>query len=75
MRTLGEIPNTFKLYCFCAANCERSVVVDHQKVLWEQEDMTIPYFRKKVRCSECGTRTEDIRIVYVGETGFGYLDH
>ena len=74
MRTLGEIPSTFKLYAVCH-RCERSVEVDHKAVLEEQGDMTIEYFRQKVRCSECGKRTRDIRIVYVGNTGFGYREH
>ena len=75
MKTLAEIPLTFKLYCICAVNCERSVEVDRKTIMRDQGDMTIDYFRKKVRCSECGERTEDIRLVYVGKTGFGYREH
>jgi hypothetical protein len=46
-----------------------------EAVLASEGDMTIEYFRNKVRCSWCRRQTEDIRIVYVGKTGFGYRDH
>lgn len=72
---LSTIPTTFKVYCICAVNCERSVEIDHKALVWDQGDMTIPYFRKKIRCSQCGARTEDIKLVCVGKTGFGYRGH
>ena len=75
MRTIAEIPLSFKLYAICAVNCARSVEIDHKALMWDQGDMTLDYFRKKIRCSECGSRTEDIRLVYVGKTGFAYRDH
>jgi hypothetical protein len=71
---LSSIPDSFKLYAVCAA-CERMEEVDRLAVIEKSGDMTVKYFRTKVRCSECGKRTEDIRIVYVGKTGFGYRDH
>ncbi len=40
--------------------------VDRDAVIEKAGDMTVKLFRK---------RTEDIRIVYVGKTGFGYRDH
>ena len=74
MRTLTKIPDTFKLYAVCT-DCERMEEVDRLGVIEKAGDMTVTDFRKRVRCSACGTRTEDIRIVFVGETGFGYRDH
>lgn len=71
--TLGEIPPSFHVYGICHA-CERSELVDHLALVREQGDLTITYFRKLVRCQVCDRRTEDIRIVYVGKTGFGYRD-
>ncbi len=50
-------------------------LVDQQAVIEGQGDLSIADFRKRVKCSGCGMRTEDIRIVYQGETGFGYRDH
>lgn len=75
LKHLSEIPLSFRLYCICAVNCESSVEVDHKALMWEHGDLTIEYFRQKIRCSGCGERTEDIRLVYVGKTGFGYRDH
>ena len=74
MKHLTEIPHSFKLYAVCH-RCERMEEVDRKSIVGNQGDMTIAYFRTKIRCSECGTRTEDIRIVYVGTTGFGYRNH
>ena len=48
--------------------------IDHQAVIRDRGDMTVEQFRKLIRCSECGTKTEDIRIGYVGKTGFAYRD-
>ncbi len=50
-------------------------LVDHLSVVETQGDMTIEYLRQKVKCMSCGKRSEDIRIVYVGKTGFGYREH
>lgn len=74
MKHLSEISPAFRVYCICV-DCQRSEVVDHLQLVREQGDFTVPYFRSKVRCGECGVRTEDIRIVYVGNTAFGYRDH
>ena len=74
MRTLNKIPDTFKLYAVCT-DCGRMEEVDRLGVIEKAGDMTVTDFRSRVRCSGCGIRTEDIRIVYVGETGFGYRDH
>lgn len=74
MKHLCEISPDFRVYCICVG-CDRQEIVDHLQLVREQGDMTVEYFRSKARCSECGIRTEDIRIVYVGKTSFGYRDH
>ncbi len=74
MNTLAEIPPSFRVYGVCA-DCQRMELVDHLSVVETQGDMTIEYLRQKVKCMSCGKRSEDIRIVYVGKTGFGYRDH
>ena len=74
MNTLAEIPDSFRLYAVCT-KCVRMELVDRQAVIENQGDLSVADFRARVKCSECGKRTEDIRIVYQGETGFGYRDH
>ena len=49
--------------------------IDYKAVLEQHGDMTIEYFRSRVKCMSCGGKSQDIRIVYVGTTGFGYRDH
>jgi hypothetical protein len=67
MHTLAEIPKSFRVYGVCNF-CERSEYVDHHDLVERQGDMTIPYFRERVKCMACGERTQDIRIV-------GYRDY
>jgi uncharacterized Zn finger protein len=74
MRTLAEIALSFRVYGTCF-RCERQELIDHETIAQKQGDMAIPYFRTRVKCMSCGERSQDIRIVYVGKTGFGYRDH
>ena len=76
MKTLGDLLTSFQLYAVCTP-CERMERVPIRE-LAEQlgHDLTIDQTRRRLRCRGCGTRTGDIRIVYVGENaklaGFHY---
>lgn len=74
LKTLSEIPPTFTVSGVCVS-CERMEVIDHLDLVLRKGDMTVKQFKSKVRCKVCGQRTGDIRIAYVGNTGFSYRDH
>ena len=73
MNTLAQIPDSFRLYA-CCGKCARMEFVDREAVIEESGDLSILEFRARVRCGECGKRTEDIRIVYHGNAVFQYRE-
>jgi hypothetical protein len=67
--TLDDFPaGTFRIVVYCDA-CDRSALLDRAKV---PEGMTVEQIRKALRCSSCGSRSAEIRIVYTGAGGFEY---
>jgi hypothetical protein len=66
--TLDDFPaETFTTFVFCDA-CDRSAPLDRSTV---PEDMTVQQLITALRCSSCGSREAEIRIVYTGG-GFAY---
>ena len=69
MQTLGDLARAFKLYAVCDP-CARTVALDLQRLMQEQGDQcSLQQIKARVRCRQCGRRTADIRIVYVGPCG------
>jgi hypothetical protein len=69
MKTMGDLIESFQLYAVCT-DCERMEQVSIQKLIdTHGEELPIEQVRKRLRCRDCGMRTGDIRIVYVGEKG------
>jgi hypothetical protein len=56
------------IFVYCNA-CDRSAPLDRSKV---PVGMTIPQLIQALRCSSCGERSAEIRIVYTGAGGFTY---
>jgi hypothetical protein len=76
MKKLEDLLTCFHLYAVCT-NCTRMERLNLKKLIDRLgSDHTIDRLRRRLRCSGCGERTEDIRIVYVGEnaklSGFHY---
>ena len=64
---LNDLRSRFQLYALCSA-CDRMEAVNIAALLKILPAETpVEIIRRRVRCSSCLTRTEDIRIVYVGE--------
>jgi hypothetical protein len=64
---LNDLRLSFQLYALCSA-CDRMEAVNIAALLKVlPADTPIATIRRRVRCSSCHNRTEDIRIVYVGE--------
>lgn len=76
MNVLSDLLVAFQLYAVCS-DCQRMEAVD-LPALCEQIGGTTPIaaVRMRLRCRGCHKRTEDIRIIYVGEgaklSGFYY---
>lgn len=66
--TLSDFPDDFRIYA-CCGPCNRTEAVDRTKL---PPTMLISELRARVRCRECGRRTNDIRIIYVGRAIFTY---
>jgi len=63
---LEDLRRNFKLYAVCA-DCDRMEAVSIPALLDAvPADTPIAKIRERLRCNRCQTRTEDIRIVYVG---------
>lgn len=64
---LNDLRLSFQLYALCSA-CDRMEAVNIAALLEVlPADTPVDTIRRRVRCSSCRCRTEDIRIVYVGE--------
>jgi hypothetical protein len=69
MKTLGDLSECFQLYAVCT-DCERMEPVSIPALIDScGPHLLIDEVRRRLRCRGCGTRTGDIRIVYVGEKG------
>ena len=69
MQTLADLIVRFQLYAVCA-DCQRMERVPVQELAERYgSDLTIDSVRRRLRCQSCRRRTQDIRIVYVGERG------
>ncbi len=66
MQTLAELQECFQLYAVCEP-CDRLSEVDIAQLI-EQNGATyrIDRVRLRLSCQQCRTRTEAMRIVYVG---------
>ena len=66
MQCIGDLLESFKVYAVCIS-CARMELVDLLAMADTLgADTTIDALRKRLRCTGCGVRREDIRIVYVG---------
>jgi ribosomal protein L37E len=79
METLADLASHFELYAVCI-ECGRMERLDLPPMIERLgEAATVADVRARVRCRDCGRRTNDIRIVYVGPCGsargFHYRDH
>lgn len=76
MNTLIDLVERFQLYAVCS-DCRRMERLPLKQMIDRLgSNLTIDEVRRRLRCCECGRRTGDIRIVYVGEnakvSGFHY---
>ena len=76
MKTMADLHDRFQLHAVCT-DCDRMEQIRIQALIDRfGDDLTIDSVRRRLRCTGCGQRTEDIRIVYVGEnarvSGFHY---
>ena len=62
MQTVADLLECFRVYAVCI-HCARMEPVDLNKV---DPQTTVDALRRRLKCSGCGVRREDIRIVYVG---------
>ena len=67
MQSLRDLIDSFNLYAVCEA-CQRQTKLNVQKLIQHLGAETqVHRMRSKLRCRGSGTRTEDLRIVYVGQ--------
>lgn len=63
---LEDLRRNFHLYAVCG-DCDRMEAVNIPQLLEAlPADTPVAQIRQRLRCNRCQTRTEDIRIVYVG---------
>ena len=67
--TLADLLDAFELFAVCTS-CHKTEQLNLQ-VLCDQRGRgySIEAVRQRVRCTDCGRRTQDIRIVYIGQCG------
>lgn len=66
MQRLTDLADKFRVYALCVP-CGRMEALDLAALAAAGGgSMTVAELRGRVRCRACGTRTRDIRIVYVG---------
>lgn len=66
MQRLQELLESFRVYALCVP-CGRMEAVDlRQAVQRLGAEATVAELRARVRCRGCGSRTRDVRVVYVG---------
>ena len=69
MKILEDLLDCFQLYAVCT-DCERMEQLQLKQMIDQfGSNLTIDSVRRRLRCGQCRQRTEDIRIVYVGEQG------
>ena len=69
MQTLSDLIESFHLYGVCET-CQRVAKVDLQMLIDKLgPDYTVAQVRQRLRCQGCHTRTQNMRIVYVGPGG------
>ena len=67
MQSLRDLIDRFNLYAVCES-CQRQTKLNVQKLIKHLGAETqVHKMRSRLRCRVCGTRTEDLRIVYVGK--------
>jgi len=66
MQRLADLRECFRVYALCVP-CGRMEALDLDAALAHLgDDGSVADLRARVRCGQCGARTRDIRIVYVG---------
>lgn len=66
MQSLSDIVESFNLYAVCEP-CQRQTRLDVAKLIEHLGGETqVHKMRSRLKCRICSTRTEDLRIVYVG---------
>jgi hypothetical protein len=72
MTTLNQIkdfdPKTQAIIAYCG-ECRHSATLNLELL---QSELTVPDLRRRLRCTECGTREAEIRIGYIAAGGFRY---
>ena len=69
MRTLAELVESFQLYAVCEP-CQRVVKCDIPQLIdREGPDYPIERLRMRLHCTVCRSRSQALRIVYVGPDG------
>lgn len=69
MQTLADMVHAFRLYAVCE-DCHRVALVDLPALIEQEGDAyPIDRVRMRLKCTECGQRSQSIRIVYVGPEG------
>ena len=69
MQTLSELVESFHLYGVCEP-CDRMEQIDLAALVERfGADYPMQKVRAGLRCGQCGARTENLRIVYVGPEG------
>ena len=76
MTLIQDLHTRFRLYAVCSG-CRRMVALPLDELLARLgPTATVSDIRQRVRCHDCGQRTRDVRIVYVGPcasaAGFHY---
>ncbi len=67
METLDELRRSFALYAVCPP-CGRMQRLDIERlVAYFGPQTRIDQVRKRLRCHECGRRSQNIRIVFTGQ--------
>ena len=66
MQSLSDLVDSFHLYAVCET-CQRQTKLDVETLIKRLGgDTGVHKMRSKLKCRVCHTRTEDLRIVYVG---------
>lgn len=66
MQCLIELCELFRVYAVCVP-CGRMEAVDLETAIARLgKTSTVADLRDRVRCRDCGRRTHDLRVVYVG---------
>ncbi|MGA1370323.1 MAG: hypothetical protein ACO3Z6_01860 [Pseudomonadales bacterium] len=69
MQRLAELADRFQVYALCGP-CGRMEALDLGAAIERLgPESTVDTLRARLRCRECGTRSHDLRIVYVGPAG------